>query len=443
MILYYQKILLISLLLFASCVKEIDIAEFSDDYADYQTDLRIEALILPSDNTAIVRIDKSVLITDTYVYDCLDNDYGDISLDSCNTLNGIWHGEENDLIGPCGDWNILIDDLGTDGVEGDPTDDDGDCGDCSITDEQCLIACIEEDSIGENNGEPDCGEPHVDETDEIIKKIHMNDCSIVITNSSTQDSCIFVYDESAESFFYEEKQELDIDSPYTEDDSFPENMKNCINNECLKGYSSLWDNESNSYDTLYFGRYSSGDFLYYSSIMPYGYYQSVQHFYDEDNGRWIYFHGHPDAATEVETIQGNVTSMTEAVVADFIELDDSIPINKFYYDIFTFSESYKNYYFFDQLDLLDPNRTNLRKLDDGGNATIPVMGAFGAMTSEKIYFEIIDCLIYDTQETCENEGLTKSVCQWYDDQNNTSLNGNSVPSEYLPLCAPKKLPAID
>ena len=71
------------------------------------------------------------------------------------------------------------------------------------------------------------------------------------------------------------------------------------------------------------------------------------------------------------------------------------------------------------------------------------MGAFGSMTSEKIYFEIIDCLEYDTKELCENEAFTKSVCQWYEGENNTALNGNSVPPEYLPLCAPKKLPTID
>ena len=159
--------------------------------------------------------------------------------------------------------------------------------------------------------------------------------------------------------------------------------------------------------------------------------------------RYIYLHSHPDAASEVETIRGNVTDMSEGIFTDFLEFDNSPPINKYYYEMSTFSESYKNYYFFDQLDLLDPTRTNLRKLDDEGNATIPVMGAFGSMTSEKIYFEIIDCLGYDTKELCENEALTKYVCQWYDEQNSTADNGNSVPLEYLPLCAPKKLPTID
>ena len=54
--------------------------------------------------------------------------------------------------------------------------------------------------------------------------------------------------------------------------------------------------------------------------------------------RYIYLHGHPDAATEVETIKGNVTDMSEGIFTDFLEFDNSPPINKYYYEIFTFSE---------------------------------------------------------------------------------------------------------
>ena len=34
------------------------------------------------------------------------------------------------------------------------------------------------------------------------------------------------------------------------------------------------------------------------------------------------------------------------------------------------------------------------------------------MRFTKIYFEIIDCENYETQEECEDENLTKSVCKW-------------------------------
>ena len=155
-------------LFFCGCTKEIDILEFSDDFSHYEPELRIEALMLPSDNTAIVRIDKSVLITDTELYNCIDED---------------------------GDWNPEFDDLGSDGVIGDPTDDDEDCEILSNENSTCYT----EPSLGENNGVPDCGEPHVDETDEIITQLHIDDncddgecCSVKMTNSS-DDVCNFKY----------------------------------------------------------------------------------------------------------------------------------------------------------------------------------------------------------------------------------------------------------
>ena len=41
-----------------ACKKDLDITEFSSDFADYKPELRIEALILPDDSIgAIIRID--------------------------------------------------------------------------------------------------------------------------------------------------------------------------------------------------------------------------------------------------------------------------------------------------------------------------------------------------------------------------------------------------
>ena len=132
MIINYSKIYLIGLVFLFNCTKELDISEFSDDFNNYSPELRIEALILPGDNTAIVRIDRSVLINDTEVYNCRDDDFGEISQDSCNTIGGIWHGTIEDLIADCGDWDPLLHDFGIDGQEGDPTDDDEDCDDSGI-----------------------------------------------------------------------------------------------------------------------------------------------------------------------------------------------------------------------------------------------------------------------------------------------------------------------
>ena len=86
--------LLIILFFFISCQKELSITEFSDDFSNYESELRIEALILPTQNTAIVRIDKSYTLMDNTLYDCVDNDYslnGEITLDSCNTVDGFSH----------------------------------------------------------------------------------------------------------------------------------------------------------------------------------------------------------------------------------------------------------------------------------------------------------------------------------------------------------------
>ena len=55
-------LLSIAVLLFLSCSEELDISEFSGDFAGYEPELRIEAIILPTENTAIVRIDRSILI---------------------------------------------------------------------------------------------------------------------------------------------------------------------------------------------------------------------------------------------------------------------------------------------------------------------------------------------------------------------------------------------
>ena len=68
-------LLSIAALLFLSCSEELDISEFSDDFAGYEPELRIEAIILPTENTAIVRIDRSILIDEAELYNCIDDDY--------------------------------------------------------------------------------------------------------------------------------------------------------------------------------------------------------------------------------------------------------------------------------------------------------------------------------------------------------------------------------
>ena len=101
-------------------------------------------------------------------------------------------------------------------------------------------------------------------------------------------------------------------------------------------------------------------------------YQNVQYYYDYSStpNRYLYYHGHPDGATEVENIYGNASLIGESVITiELNEFPNTPNINKFYYEMFTFSESYKNYYFFDLLDLRDPVRTNLREKDSEETST--------------------------------------------------------------------------
>ena len=517
MIIKLKKISSLLLILLFGCPRDVDISEFSNDFSGYEPEIRIEALILPGESTAVVRIDQSALITDTDIYNCIDDD---------------------------GDWDINHDDLGIDGVPGDPTDDNENCPDFGA---EADDDCYTEDSIGENNGLPDCGEPHVDETDEIITLLHINNCDVRMINGDT--TCDFIYDEYGGSFWYspyrQEKDELtfieesyygayipgescstfnwsDYDADYefecdcgdygtivskepiqisppvvffNESDvqdleNFLVSSDECTDIECLKENSTLWEANDNNYDKRYFARYAVEDYIYYSSLLPHVAFQSVQYFYDPNEDRYIYFHGHADAASDACDecgIHQNITTMKEAVVTDILEFNDTIitnidtsfigtfainyeltyndtittdtiietiidtldndsisvneiisnyqltTVDNYYYEMFTFSDSYRDYYFYDQLDLLDPERTNLRERDENGEITgIMVMGAFGSMTSDKMYFEIIDCENYETQQDCEDESLTQSVCMWYE-----------WPEPYGDICLPKKLPNLD
>ena len=159
-----KKIILL-ILLIGGCQKELNISEFSSDYLDYEPELRIEAIIFPSDSSAIVRIDRSFSLMDESLYDCRDNDFGIISLNECNTLDGIWHGEEGvDLVADCGNWNPLLHDVGSDGILSDGDED------------------IKVDADGsEGNGLPDCGEPNVDNYVEILPEIHLDGCEVKIS----------------------------------------------------------------------------------------------------------------------------------------------------------------------------------------------------------------------------------------------------------------------
>ena len=385
---YLKKILIFSYILLISCERELDINDFSDDFSDYTNELRIEALILPSNNTAIVRIDRTIPLNETEIYNCIDDD---------------------------GDWDITTDDLGEDGVAADPNNG------------------IEED-LGEGNGVPDCGEPHVDEYSEILPQIHVSDCTVSI--SVNNNSCNLIYKSDGGSFYLDtDLYENDISGvdvvnygAYVPDDNcksnnfefnlydteysfkctcqgeyekygeiiafdtiskpviffHPDSISNVIDcaNENYTIENDIYQCLSDQHvsDTLYVDMYDYETMIHYASLFDNRFYYAEQSFYDETNNRYIYYHGHPAGGTEESgyLINNKISWFTEQVVAE-----PYFGIIKFKYDIYTFSEGYKNYYFWSQLSLNDPERTNLR--DSNG---LPVMGGFGGMTSRTKYFKL-------------------------------------------------------
>lgn len=212
-----------------SCEKELDIRDFSDDFSFYQSELRIEALMLPSQNTAIIRIDRSVPLNEADLFNCEDDDLDwnyyyctsdSISYEShsdcmeaCgNESNCILHlyscdvNEEecegceqdgsllktyltkseclNGCIGDC-----VTDDLGEDGTQAVDANNDGDY------DDKGFLGDIPPDA-GEGDGIPGCNEPKVDEYDEVLPNIHLDSlCSVKITHGDS--TCNFIFKEDA------------------------------------------------------------------------------------------------------------------------------------------------------------------------------------------------------------------------------------------------------
>ncbi len=157
--LYSYSALIVAMLLIVSCQEELSITEFADDYSAYQPELRIEAILdAVEPMNSIVRVDRTILVTDTSLFNGRDDD---------------------------GDWDPLTDDTGEDGVFAS----DGPFG--------------SEKDEGEGNGVPDPGEPHVDEYDEIISQLHVSTLTIQLYDSASGELMMdFAYEAQAGSFEY-------------------------------------------------------------------------------------------------------------------------------------------------------------------------------------------------------------------------------------------------
>ena len=150
--------------LFIGCEEELDIADFTDEYGEYQPELRIEAILDVVDPlSSVVRVDRSILVTDTVIFNGRDDD---------------------------GDWDPLYDDVGEDGM---------------LADDEFL-----DPDKGEGNGQPDPGEPHVDELDEILPQIHDSTLTVVLNDLTANITYDFVWTTQADSFTVEHEVREDL-----------------------------------------------------------------------------------------------------------------------------------------------------------------------------------------------------------------------------------------
>ena len=149
------------------CTEELSIADFADDFKNYDVELRIEGVLDQQDFAkSIIRVDRTLLVTDTSIFNGVDD-------------NGDWisYTDENGN----GRWD-----------EGEPLNDD-------IGGE---YRGPNEPPEGRGNGIPDPGEPHVDDYIEILPKIHDSTMVAVVLRDSTTGTHIaeFVWKSTAATF---------------------------------------------------------------------------------------------------------------------------------------------------------------------------------------------------------------------------------------------------
>ncbi|MEA3287113.1 MAG: hypothetical protein U9Q77_07030 [Candidatus Marinimicrobia bacterium] len=138
-----------SVFLVQSCTEELSIANFEDAFKNYEQELRIEGMLDLTDfSRSVIRVDKTILITDTSLYNGID-DNGD--WESYTDLNGNGRWDEDEP---------LNDDVGIKqhGPHG--------------------------EYEGRGNGQPDPGEPHIDDYIEILPQIHDSTMTSVILRES-------------------------------------------------------------------------------------------------------------------------------------------------------------------------------------------------------------------------------------------------------------------
>ena len=141
------------LLLLLSCTEELSIADFAEYYKNYEQEIRIEGLLDNSNfANSIIRVDRTILVTDTSLYNGRDDN---------------------------GDWVPYTDENGNNRWdEGEPLNDDIGFNYGGPNDEP----------EGRGNGIADAGEPHVDDYIEILPQIHDSTmASVILREAASQN----------------------------------------------------------------------------------------------------------------------------------------------------------------------------------------------------------------------------------------------------------------
>ena len=368
--------IIITLLAVASCEKDMSLHEFESDFGYYSPELRVEAILdATHPEQSIVRLDRSITIDDTTVYNGRDDD-GDWHTFSDLNNNGRWDSGEP-----------LNDDVGRDGM---PANE-------HLSRDQ-----------GEGNGRPDPGEPHVDEYDEIIPHLHDSTATIILSNIQTDSpyygqTIEFIWNAQADSF------QMVWEQPET---SAEETIIETVfyggycppGNTILHGDCEYEINiNSPAFGLIITGSTSTipaVDFLTNFPLFPatmvddtmaFTYNAGGQVFWESDPRCAVYYikleqverldslillYDHPNYPLEdLKAYNQGRPVGVEPITADIVP-------GLYLLTVSTLNENYGRYYY-SSLPLKDPEKSNLR--DQYGN---PVMGVFGAQANKSIFIRI-------------------------------------------------------
>jgi hypothetical protein len=368
--------LVIMLMAIAGCEKELSLTEFQKDFGFYTPELRVEAILdAANPEKSIVRLDRSITIDDTTVYNGRDDD-GDWRIFSDLNNNGQWDSGEP-----------LNDDVGRDGMPANeylPRDE------------------------GEGNGRPDPGEPHVDEYDEILPHLHDSTATIILRNIQTDlpdygQTINFVWNPRADSFQTVREQQEN-----SEETTILETV--VYGGYCPLGNNVIHDNceYEISINSQTFGLIITGsthtippvefltDFPIYPATMV-----GDTMVFTYNAGGMVFWESDPRGAVYYIKIEKVERPDSLVLMYDYSDypLEDLKDYNQgrpvgvipiiaeivpglYLLTVSALDENYGRYYY-SNLPLKDPQKTNLR--DQDGN---PVMGVFGSQASKSIFIRI-------------------------------------------------------